>query len=105
MPEFIVVLNTCPDETVAARIARELIEAGLAACVTRLPARSSYRWEHQIEDEPEVLLVIKTRQSRFADLEMRLKSLHPYDVPEIIALPIGGGAAAYLAWLGTEVTP
>ncbi len=105
MSEYIVVLTTCPDEASAARIAGELLESRLAACVSRQPVRSTYRWQGRIEDEPEVLLVIKTLGSRFADLEMRLKSLHPYDVPEIIALPVAAGSAAYLSWLSAEAAP
>ena len=103
--EFLLVLTTCPDEAVAARIAGELVEGRLAACVSRQPVRSTYRWQERLEDEPEVLLFIKTRQDRFAELEMRLKSLHPYAVPEIIALPLAAGSAAYLAWLSAAVTP
>jgi periplasmic divalent cation tolerance protein len=101
----IVVLTTCPDDASAARIARELVEAGLAACVSRVgPVHSTYRWQGAIEDEPEVLLVIKTLTTRYSELEMRLKSLHPYDVPEIIALPIVAAHAAYLSWLQGAVT-
>jgi periplasmic divalent cation tolerance protein len=103
MPEALVVLCACPDETVADRIARELVEAGLAACVNRLPGiRSVYRWKGALQDEPEVLLTIKTVGSRYEELEMRLKALHPYEVPEIIALPVLAGAAPYLAWLAEE---
>ena len=105
MGEYIVVLTTCPDEASAVRIAGELLESRLAACVSRQPVRSTYRWQGGIEDEPEVLLLIKTLGSRFADLEMRLKSLHPYNVPEIIALPIVAGSAAYLSWLSAEAAP
>lgn len=103
MTEHIVVLTTCPDEATAARIATELIDSRLAACVTRQPVHSTYRWQGRIENEPEVLLVIKTLNSRFPDLEIRLKSLHPYEVPEIIALPIAAGSNAYLSWLSAEV--
>jgi periplasmic divalent cation tolerance protein len=100
----LVVLTTCPDDAVAARIARELVESGLAACVNRIGAvHSTYRWQEATHDEPEVLLVIKTLSVRYSELEMRLKSLHPYDVPEIIALPVTGGSAEYLAWLGLAV--
>ena len=105
MGEYIVVLTTCPDEASAVRIAGELLESRLAACVSRQPVRSTYRWQGSIKDEPEVLLLIKTLGSRFADLEMRLKSLHPYNVPEIIALPIVAGSAAYLSWLSAEAAP
>ncbi len=105
MTEFFVVLTTCPDESTAARIARELVESRLAACVTRQPVHSTYTWQGRINDEPEVLLIIKTLASRFAELEKRLQSLHPYDVPEIIALPVAAGSAAYLAWLSAEAIP
>ena len=102
--EPIVVLTTCPDEAVAARIGRDLVESGLAACVSRVgPVHSIYRWQGAIQDEPEVLLVIKTVTTRYSELEMRLKSLHPYEVPEIIALPVTRGSAEYLAWLGGAV--
>lgn len=98
------VLTTCPDDTVATRLARDLVEAGLAACVSRVgPLHSTYRWQGAIQDEPEVLLVIKTLSTRYPELEMRLKSLHPYDVPEIIALPVIRGSTEYLAWLGAAV--
>lgn len=98
--EPIVVLTTCPDEATAASMARDLVESGLAACVNRVgPVHSTFRWQGAIQDEPEVLLVIKTVIPRYSELEMRLKTLHPYEVPEIIALPIVAGAASYLAWL------
>jgi len=99
-PQPLVVLTTCPDQAVAARIARELVESGLAACVSRVgPVHSTYRWQGAIRDEPEVLLVIKTVGARYSELEMRLKSLHPYEVPEIIGLPVTRGSADYLGWL------
>lgn len=98
--EPIVVLTTCPDEAAASRIARNLVESGLAACVSRVgPVHSTYRWQGAIQDEPEVLLVIKTVTPRYSELEMRLKSLHPYEVPEIIALSVTSGSAEYLGWL------
>jgi len=104
--EPLVVLTTWPNDAAAARIARELVESGLAACVNRVGAvHSTYRWQGAIHDEPEVLLVIKTLSIRYSELEMRLKSLHPYDVPEIIALPVARTSAEYLAWLvGTAGT-
>jgi periplasmic divalent cation tolerance protein len=96
----IVVLTTCPDEATAASIARGLVESGLAACVNRVgPVHSTFRWQGAIQDEPEVLLVIKTVIPRYSELEMRLKTLHPYAVPEIIALPVVAGSADYLGWL------
>jgi periplasmic divalent cation tolerance protein len=104
-PEALLVLTTCPDEGTAERISRGLVEAGLAACVSRMPGlRSTYRWQGRVEDEPEVLLLIKTVATRFQELEMRLKSLHPYEVPEIIALPIAMGSSDYLSWLRTALS-
>ena len=98
--EPIVVLTTCPDQAVASRIAQELVQSGLAACASRVgPVHSTYRWQGAVRDEPEVLLVIKTLSTRYPELEMRLKSLHPYEVPEIIALPVAAGSAEYLSWL------
>lgn len=103
LPEALVVLCACPDESVADRIARELVGARLAACVNRLPGmRSVYRWKGALQDEREVLLAIKTVGTRYPELEMRLKALHPYEVPEIIAIPVLAGAAPYLAWLTEE---
>jgi periplasmic divalent cation tolerance protein len=100
VPAPIVVLTTCPDEATASRIARVLVESGLAGCVTRVgPVHSTYRWQEAIHDEPEVLLVVKTVTTRYSELEMRLKSLHPYEVPEIIALAVSSGSAEYLSWL------
>lgn len=102
----LVVLCSCPDEATADRIARELVSGRLAACITRLDGvRSIYRWKGAVQDEPEALLVIKTTRLRYEALEMRLKALHPYEVPEIIAIPVQAGAAEYLSWLAEETQP
>ena len=99
-PKHIVVFSTCPDDATAHRIAEQLVAERLAACVNRVPGmRSTYRWRGQVQDEPEVLLVIKTTEDRYATLEMRLKALHPYEVPEIIALPVIAGSQPYLQWV------
>jgi periplasmic divalent cation tolerance protein len=104
MTEFIVVLVTCGSEEEAIRIAHSLVEERLAACVNLVsPIRSVYRWEGKICDEKEWLLLIKTQKKKFDDLEKRVKSLHSYSVPEIIALPIIQGSSSYLEWL-TEMT-
>lgn len=96
-----VVLSSAPDESTAARLAAALIDEGLAACVSRVAGvRSTYRWQGRVCDEPEVLLVIKTSGARLATLCARLEALHPYEVPEVIALPIVAGAERYLDWLG-----
>lgn len=103
MTDGLVVLCACPDEPTAERIAREVVSSGLAACVNRLgQVRSTYRWKGTLQDEPEVLLVIKTVKARYEALEMRLKALHPYEVPEIIAVPILAGSEGYLAWMAAE---
>jgi len=97
---FQIVLTACPDEACAERIARVLVEEGLAGCVNILPPmRSIYRWKGKIEDASEQLLVIKSTQARYPAIRDRLRSLHPYELPEIIAVPIADGLPEYLAWL------
>ncbi len=104
MSDSIVVFVTCGSEEEALTIARALVEEKLAACANIVsPIRSIYRWEGKIWDEKEWLLVIKTRQARFEDVATRVKSLHSYSVPEIIALPIIKGSLPYLDWI-TENT-
>jgi periplasmic divalent cation tolerance protein len=103
MAKFIVVLSTVPDKAKGHEIAKALVEARLAACVTLSAAcRSLYRWEGKISDDREYMLVIKTTGSLFRKLEAKLKAIHPYTVPEIIALPVVGGSAPYLSWLDGE---
>jgi periplasmic divalent cation tolerance protein len=102
----LVVLCTVPDEGSAGRIAQALVAEGLAACVNVLPRLSSvYRWEGEVRSSEEVLLILKTRQERYAALEARVKELHPYTVPEIIALPIQQGSKDYLDWLLQSTQP
>ena len=97
---FQIVLTTCPDEACAERIARTLAEEGLAACVNILPPmRSIYKWKGKIEDATEQLLVIKSAVARFPAIRDRLRALHPYELPEIISVPIVDGLPEYLAWL------
>ena len=103
MAEYIVVLITAPNEEEAAKIARELVANRLAACVNIIGGlRSLYRWQGKIEDEEEVLMVAKTRRELFEGLQKKVKELHSYSVPEIIALPIVGGSEEYLKWLSEE---
>jgi periplasmic divalent cation tolerance protein len=100
MPESLVVFVTCGSEEECLKIAHALVQERLAACVNLMsPIRSIYRWEGKICDEKEWLLVIKTQTARFDDLEKRVKALHSYSVPEIIALPIVTGSPSYLNWL------
>lgn len=104
MYEFIVVFVTAGSTAEGERLARALVEERLAACVNRIAAvQSVYRWEGKVEESTEELLVIKTRADRFAALEKRVRELHSYSVPEVIALPIMNGSEAYLKWLGEQV--
>jgi periplasmic divalent cation tolerance protein len=100
MPDSIVVFVTCGSEEEGLKIANALVEGRLAACVNLIsPIRSIYRWEGKIWNEKEWLLIIKTQQDRFGELEKKVRSLHSYSVPEIIGLPITEGSSAYLNWI------
>ena len=97
--EVLVVLTTWPDAATARAAARQLIEERLAACANLVPAiESIYRWEGKLETANEVLMILKTTIGRYAQLETRVKALHPYDVPEILGLPVTEGLNAYLRW-------
>ena len=103
MSDAIVVLCTCPDSGVAKELARGLVDARLAACVNVLPEiRSIYRWEDELQEDSEVLMVIKSTKAGYSGLERWLLDRHPYDVPEVLALPVAHGAEAYLAWMMKE---
>jgi periplasmic divalent cation tolerance protein len=94
------VLTTCPNRRAANRIARALVGERLAACVNILPiARSVYRWRGKVESAREFLLVIKSLKRAYPRLETRLRALHPYELPEVVAVSIAGGYANYLAWI------
>jgi periplasmic divalent cation tolerance protein len=101
-----VVLVTAPDAEVGARLARVVVEERLAACVNLVPGiRSIYRWAGAIQEDDEVLLVIKTREDRVAALSRRVHELHPYELPELIAVGVLGGSERYLEWLREEAAP
>lgn len=101
--DVLVVLVTTPTPERAAELARALVEERLAACGNVVPGlRSIYRWEGEVQDDPEALLVLKTTRARFEALRDRILALHPYQVPEVIALPVEAGSAAYLAWVAGE---
>lgn len=94
------ILSTCPDRRSGARIARTLVRERLAACVNLVPvAQSIYRWKGKIESAKEILLVVKARASDYKRVEVRLQKLHPYTLPEIVAVDIAQGNARYLAWI------
>jgi periplasmic divalent cation tolerance protein len=104
--EVRVALITAPDPETATRIARALVEERLVACVNVVPGvRSIYRWEGAVEEDAEVLLVVKTRADRTGELVDRVVELHPYDLPEVVMLPAVGGNPGYLDWVREEAAP
>ena len=100
------VLCTCPDESSAKQLAKLLLEARLAACVNVIPGvQSFYHWQGELAQASEWQLVIKSRASLFEPLRQCLRAAHPYEVPEILALPILCGNPAYLQWVQEQTTP
>ena len=102
----LVVLSTAPDDEVAAQLAATLVGDRLAACVNVVGGvRSFYRWEGQVQIDDEVLIIIKTDAAHLEQLTERLVSEHPYECPEVVALPIAGGYEGYLSWLSGSLAP
>jgi len=100
MPDALVCYCTCPDAEVARRLAEGLVNDGHAACVNLVPGVTSvYRWQGKIEAEPEVLLIIKTDLAHYPALEASVRATHPYELPELLAVPVATGSGPYLAWL------
>jgi len=98
--EFTIVLVTVPDADTARRLARMLVDERLIACANVLgPIQSIYRWQGIVEEAAEHLLVLKARRADLAMLTARIEALHPYDTPEVLALPLIAGAQRYLTWL------
>lgn len=98
------IMTTCPNLELAESLASALIGERLAACVNILPAgRSIYEWQGKIEKEDEHVLLIKSRVDRLPELEIKLMELHPYELPELIAVPITEGLAPYLSWIDTQL--
>lgn len=94
------ILTTCPDAATAERLAGGLVGEGLAACVNVLPGvRSVYRWKGQVERAEEHVLLVKSTCGRYSAIETWLRAQHPYELPEIVAVPIAAALPAYLAWL------
>jgi periplasmic divalent cation tolerance protein len=106
MTEILIVWSTFPDEETAARIVRVLVDERLIACAQLTPgARSIYRWKGQVEDQREVVALMKTRKQDWAALLSRLHELHPYEVPEVVAVRMASGAPKYLEWLDEVLAP
>ncbi len=104
MNDILLVLTNLPDESSAEKLAHQLIEARAAACVNRLaPCISTYRWQNSIKSSTEVPLLIKTTQSAYPRLEKLIREAHPYELPEIIAVPVTAGLPAYLDWIAGEI--
>lgn len=102
-PDALLVLTNLPDVASAQALAAHLVERRLAACVNILaPCRSVYRWQGKIEDAEEVPLLIKTAAARYPDVEAAIRERHPYELPEIIAVPLNLGLPEYLGWVAAE---
>ncbi|MBF0471381.1 MAG: divalent-cation tolerance protein CutA [Gammaproteobacteria bacterium] len=102
---FIVAITTCPNEEVAENIAADLLSSRLIACATLLPgATSLYRWQGAIHKDREIVLLLKSRRDNFQEIASYITKNHPYELPELIALPIEEGLSAYLKWLDHELT-
>ena len=100
MSDRLLVITTLPDSAAGDRLARRLVADGFAACVNiGAPVTSIYKWDGKIESGREVMLTIKTTTARFADVEQAILEDHPYELPEVIAIPITAGSDEYLAWI------
>lgn len=105
-PKHLLVLTTCPGTITAKKIANELVMEKLAACVQIIPAvQSFFRWVGKVDTSEEILLLIKTTSERYPDLEAKIVSLHPYELPEIVTVPLSGGLEGYLAWIEANTRP
>lgn len=106
MSDILLVITNLPDTESATRLAQQVIEQRAAACVNQIaPCTSTYRWQGKIETATEVPLLIKTTLDAYPRLEQLIRAAHPYELPEIIAVPISAGFPAYLAWVSGETRP
>jgi periplasmic divalent cation tolerance protein len=104
--QHILILNTCPEDVTAAKIATVLVEERLAACVNRVSRMAStYWWQGKLVTDTEALLMIKTTAALFERVSRRLHELHPYELPEVVALPFSQGSERYFGWLSQSVAP
>ncbi len=103
MSEILLVITNMPDNESATKLARQIIESRVAACVNQLaPCTSTYLWKNVVETENEVPLLIKTTRLAYPRLETLIREMHPYELPEIIAVPVCNGLPAYLDWVRRE---
>jgi periplasmic divalent cation tolerance protein len=102
--DHLLVITTCPNTECAEELAQHLVKEHLAACVNQLPGvRSVYEWQGRINTDQEVILLIKTRAGVYDRVEQTIRARHPYDVPEVVALPIARGSNDYLSWINSLV--
>lgn len=102
--QYLLILNTCPDKETALRVANTLVSKRLAACVNILPGLTSvYHWQGQIEADEEHLLLIKSTQAAYPEVESTICETHPYELPEVIAVPLVEGLDSYLSWMSNNV--
>jgi periplasmic divalent cation tolerance protein len=103
MTDAMLVLTTLPNADAAAEMAKHIVDERLAACANLFPAvRSIYKWQAKVEDQNEILVLFKTRQEHFERLKSRILELHPYEVPEVLAIPVEQAYQPYLEWLARE---
>jgi periplasmic divalent cation tolerance protein len=103
MTDAMLVLTTLPNADAAAEMAKRIVDERLAACANLFPAvRSIYKWQAKVEDQNEILVLFKTRQEHFERLKSRILELHPYEVPEVLAIPVEQAYQPYLEWLARE---
>ncbi|MEY4374647.1 MAG: hypothetical protein RL760_814 [Candidatus Eisenbacteria bacterium] len=106
MTEVLIVFSTFANEADAARVARVLVEERLVACAQLVPgARSIYRWQDEVREDAEVVVLMKTRKQDWTALLSRLHELHPYETPECVAVRVAAGAPKYMAWLDEALSP
>ena len=104
MSDARVVLSTCPDAGTAEALARALVDERLAACVNLVPGvRSIYRWQEEVQQADEVLLLVKTTAANVASVTARIEELHSYEVPEVVVIRADGGSDRYLEWIARQV--
>lgn len=104
MTDLVIVTTTCPDEALAIRIADLAVTERLAACAqVQGPIRSAFRWQGVVDHATEWYCHLKTTRERYPALELRIRELHPYEVPEIVAVPVVAGSPAYLGWVAESV--
>ena len=99
---YCVVMTTVGSDEEARALCRALVEGGLVACAQRVPIESLYRWEGELVEDREILVLLKTRRARSPELMVALQAKHPYDVPEVIELPVTGGWPPYLRWVDEQ---